>query len=514
MVAIDASKLRHGRVRGRYFRENFAQAGIDLAQIIPELVTNADAAIAAARARARPHRPSLRPARPGLPARRGSARLRALRVPALRGWRYELVCADDGVGRRRRRRRPAARRARRRSRERAGSAASSAAGCATSGSRRAAAGSRASAAAGRSSRGSFPCRGDEPVRLRARARRQHAGDPRELGIAREGTRVTVPLADGRLPPNARLRTARRPTSCSCGRCSRTRRASCCSSCPASRSQLVALPPPEPDPERPLLFDDEIEVAARRPRARDRRAAAARADPAEPVAGDARAAVWSSARGEPRTRRRSPASRATPGARHLYGEVRCEAIERLQREALDAPRPAGRGQVDRSGLNEHHPLVQACTRRSSACCARSSTPRSGAPARDSCAPGGRCARATRSGCARSTTRCGPRSTRPGRPASRAAARPPSSRRVEERRAGAPSTTAAAALPARDAALGGGDALQAVAGAPASGRAAQRLAADRPGARAAGNADRGRLRRRLCASLGSRWCRSRTAAAGRA
>ncbi len=41
-VAIDASKLRHGRVRGRYFRENFAQAGIDLSQIIPELVTNAD----------------------------------------------------------------------------------------------------------------------------------------------------------------------------------------------------------------------------------------------------------------------------------------------------------------------------------------------------------------------------------------------------------------------------------------------------------------------------------------
>ena len=45
LVAIDASKLRHGRVRGRYFRENFAQAGIDLSQIIPELVTNADAAM-------------------------------------------------------------------------------------------------------------------------------------------------------------------------------------------------------------------------------------------------------------------------------------------------------------------------------------------------------------------------------------------------------------------------------------------------------------------------------------
>ncbi len=53
-TTIDPASLRHGRVRGRYFRENFAQAGIDLAQIVPELVTNADAAIAAAgRARGR-----------------------------------------------------------------------------------------------------------------------------------------------------------------------------------------------------------------------------------------------------------------------------------------------------------------------------------------------------------------------------------------------------------------------------------------------------------------------------
>jgi hypothetical protein len=96
-VAIDVSQLRGGRVRGRYFRENFAQAGIDLAQIIPELVTNADAAIAAAgRERGR------------IQLRIGSAdpdflqawraALRTLRVPALRSWRYELVCTDDGEG--------------------------------------------------------------------------------------------------------------------------------------------------------------------------------------------------------------------------------------------------------------------------------------------------------------------------------------------------------------------------------------------------------------------------------
>ncbi|MHB1568247.1 MAG: hypothetical protein ACYC0H_03490, partial [Solirubrobacteraceae bacterium] len=47
-----------------------------------------------------------------------------------------------------------------------------------------------------------------------------------------------------------------------------------------------------------------------------------------------------------------------GARHLYGEVRCEAIETLQRQALERPRPELVVRVDRSGLNEHHPLVRA------------------------------------------------------------------------------------------------------------------------------------------------------------
>ena len=49
--------------------------------------------------------------------------------------------------------------------------------------------------------------------------------------------------------------------------------------------------------------------------------------------------------------------ARPGARHLYGEVRCEAIERLQREALETPRPQVVVRVDRSGLNDAHPLVK-------------------------------------------------------------------------------------------------------------------------------------------------------------
>ena len=45
VAALDPSAVRLGHVRGRYFRENFAQGGVDLVQIIPELVTNADAPI-------------------------------------------------------------------------------------------------------------------------------------------------------------------------------------------------------------------------------------------------------------------------------------------------------------------------------------------------------------------------------------------------------------------------------------------------------------------------------------
>src|SRR5215203_7182289 len=96
-AAIDRGALRHGQVRGRYFRENFAQAGIDLVQIIPELVTNADAAIAAAdRARGRIH---LRFGPPDpLFAQRWKREVRRLRVPALAEWKHEIVCFDDGEG--------------------------------------------------------------------------------------------------------------------------------------------------------------------------------------------------------------------------------------------------------------------------------------------------------------------------------------------------------------------------------------------------------------------------------
>ena len=46
-LSLDPGAVRRGRARGRYFRENFAQGGFDLVQVLPEVVTNADAAIAA-----------------------------------------------------------------------------------------------------------------------------------------------------------------------------------------------------------------------------------------------------------------------------------------------------------------------------------------------------------------------------------------------------------------------------------------------------------------------------------
>jgi hypothetical protein len=94
---LSAQAVRVGAVRGRYFRENFAQGGVDLAQIVPELVTNADAAIAASgRVSGRIEVRFGAPDPAFLAAWR--AQIRALRVPALRSWRFEVTCADDGIG--------------------------------------------------------------------------------------------------------------------------------------------------------------------------------------------------------------------------------------------------------------------------------------------------------------------------------------------------------------------------------------------------------------------------------
>ena len=352
-ATLDPAAVRHGRVRGRYFRENFAQAGIDIAQIVPELVTNADAAIAAAgRDRGRI---SLRFGPPDPEFLRAWKReLRRLRAPALLDWLHEITCTDDGEGmdaetvdrtlgalgvvpEHRGQR-----------------------GLFGRGLRDvwlAQGGGRLQGVRGGRAVESwfFPAAGDEPYTF------AHVLDEpatpavrRAFGIEREGTRVTVPLALRRLPPNARLRTLvaqlvqLRPTL-------EDRDRTLWLELPGEPLQLVAYPAPEPDPERPVLLDEEIEIE----RGVSARIVVRRAAHPIPL-GPSRA----TRRGGLVVRSGRAAHEATlagleghPGARHLYGEVWCEAIELLQREALDSPRPQVVVRVDRSGLNENHPVVK-------------------------------------------------------------------------------------------------------------------------------------------------------------
>jgi len=352
-ATIDPARLRHGRVRARYFRENFAQAGIDLAQIVPELVTNADAAIAAAgRKRGRVH---LRFGPPDADFLRSwRSELRRLRVPALLDWLHEVVCTDDGEG-------VDAETVDRRlgalgvTPERAGQRGLFGRGLrdvwlAQGGGR--IQGIREGRAV---ESWFFPAAGDEPYAY------VHVLDEpasstirRAFGIEREGTRVTVPLALRRLPPNARLRTLvahlvqLRPILEDPDR-------ELFLELPGEPLALVGYSPPEPDPERPVLFDGEVAIQ-RGVGARIIVRRAAEPIPLSPSRGTRRGGLV--------VRSGRAAHEATlaglegrPGARHLYGEVVCEALERLQREALESPRPQVVVRVDRSGLNESHPLVR-------------------------------------------------------------------------------------------------------------------------------------------------------------
>src|SRR4051812_6127775 len=192
----------------------------------------------------------------------------------------------------------------------------------------------------------FPSGGDDPYTY------VHVRDEPAEGPS--GTQITVPLATGRPPANARLRrlvgqlVQLRPVLED-----PTRRLWL--ELPGEGAQLVTLPAPEPDPERPLLADEEIEVAAGvRARVIVRRAA--EPIPLSPsratrlgglIVRSGRAAHETTLAGH----------EGEPGTRHLYGEVICEALEELQRAALEAPRPNVVVKVDRSGLNEHHPVVQ-------------------------------------------------------------------------------------------------------------------------------------------------------------
>ena len=352
VAALDPSAVRLGRAHGRYFRENFAQGGVDLVQIIPELVTNADAAIAAS------GRPSgtimLAVAAPDPEfLQRWRARMRSLRSPALLSWRHELRCTDDGEG----------------------------VDTAVIDSRLGALGVEPPRAGQRGLFGRglrdvwlaqgagriegvragqlveswfFPAPGDEPYAfVHARDRPATGRDLKALGIGASGTRVTVPLSAARLPPAGRLRALvsqlvqLRPILEDPAR-------ALCLEQPGQPPQLITYPTPEPDPERPVLFDAAVRVAANV----SARIVVRRAK--EPLSqGFSRATrrgglVIRSGRAAHETTLAGFEGR--PGARHLYGEVFCEAIEQLQRDALDKPRPELVVKVDRSGLNEHHPIV--------------------------------------------------------------------------------------------------------------------------------------------------------------
>jgi hypothetical protein len=352
-VAIDASKLRHGRVRGRYFRENFAQAGIDLSQIIPELVTNADAAIAAAGRERGRIQLRIGAADPVFLQAWKSA-LRTLRLPALRAWRYEVVCSDDGEGI------DAAIVDQRLDALGVVPEHEGQRGLFGRGLRDvwlAQGGGRIQGVRGDRAVESWflPAAGDEPYVY------THVVDApatpairREFGIAHEGTRVTVPLVDGRLPPNARLRrlitdlVQLRPIFEDESR-------EVLLELPGEPLQLVRHTAPEPDPERPVLFDDEVELQ-RGVVARVVVRRAAQPIPLTPARAARRGGLIVLS-GRAAHEATLAGLEARPGARHLYGEVRCEAIDQLQRQALDAPRPQVVVRVDRSGLNDAHPLVR-------------------------------------------------------------------------------------------------------------------------------------------------------------
>jgi hypothetical protein len=352
-VAFALGEVRVGRARGRYFRENFAQGGVDLVQIVPEVVTNADAAISAS---GRDHGRIVLAFADADPQFLESwhEHLRPLRSPALTSWRHELRCTDDGEGVHADlvdERLGALGVAPPRNGQR---------GLFGRGLRDVWLAQGAGRIEGiRDGRlvesWFFPAPGDDPfafVHVHDRAARPE--DLRALGVTESGTRVTVPLANSRLPAAGRLRTLvsqlvqlRPILEDSCRELYLD--------LAGAPLELVSYPAPEPDPERPVLFDDEIDVMP-----------GVSAHVIVRRAAEALSVGFSRAtrRGGLTIRSGRAAHETTlagyegrPGARHLYGQVVCEAIETLQRRALNAPRPQLVVKVDRSGLNEHHPMVK-------------------------------------------------------------------------------------------------------------------------------------------------------------
>lgn len=351
-ISLDPASVRHGRARGRYFRENFAQGGFDLVQVLPEVVTNADAAIAASGTRGRID-VRFGPPRPDFVAD-WKRELRRLGVRGLPSWKNELTCTDNGEG----------------VNADVVDARLGALGVVPErGGQRGLFGRGLRdvwlAQGGGRIQGVrdgrlveswfFPAPGDEPYAyVHVRDHAADAEDLLALGLATSGTRVTVPLPGRRLPANGRLRSLvaqlvqLRPVLEDPAR-------EVWLELPGEPAHLVRYPAPEPDPDRPVLFEGDIDVMP---------GVAARVVVRRAVQPIPLSPVRALRRGGLVVRSGRAAHEVTlvgmeslPGARHLFGEVSCEAIEDLQREALDSVRPQLVVRADRSGLNEHHPLVQ-------------------------------------------------------------------------------------------------------------------------------------------------------------
>ena len=274
--------------------------------------------------------------------------MRALRVPALTAWRYEVCCTDDGTGVDRgtvdRRLGVLGELPEQRGNR----------GLFGRGLRDVwlaqGAGRIEGVRDGRAVESwFFPAAGDAPYAY------LHVRDEAAPRAAAPFTRVTVPLAAERLPTDGRLRTLvaqlvqLRPVFEDPAR-------EVWLELPSGAVEIVALPTPEPDPARPLLFDDEVEIRG------DISARITVRRSAKPLsAGMSRATrlgglVVRSGRAAQESTLGS--HEGAPGTRHLFGEVRCDALEALQRDALDQPRPQVVVKVDRSGLNDNHPVVRA------------------------------------------------------------------------------------------------------------------------------------------------------------
>ncbi|MGI8727190.1 MAG: hypothetical protein ACR2K6_05855 [Solirubrobacterales bacterium] len=352
-MSIDLATVRRGRVHGRYFRENFAQGGIDLVQILPELVTNADAAIGATGVGRGRIELAVTAPDPRLLERWRSA-MGELGSPALESWRWELSCTDDGEGV------DAELVDRRLGWLGAEPVKGAQRGLFGRGLRDvwlAQGGGRIEGIRGGRFVESwfFPAAGDDPYAfVHVRDEPATAAHREALGIGASGTRVSVPLQVGRLPGAGRLRTIvagliqLRPLLEDPHR-------ELLLALPGRSTERITHAEPEPDPERPVLAEQELDlgkdltaqITVRRA-ARPFTLGASRATrPGGLLIRSGRSAHEATLVGH----------EGRAGARHLYGEVRCEAIDRLQRAALDSPRPEVVVKVDRSGLNENHPLTK-------------------------------------------------------------------------------------------------------------------------------------------------------------